>query len=271
MGKPCGQVAGPVEGGVEAVLDLLGKLVLERGRQPVGLGPAVAEHVGQETLDDAVAPDHAHGPPAAGVGQLHPVIGGVHGQAPVGQLLDRGGHGAGRHLQGGGQVPGPGPRASDGGWDVRRQIAFSVSRSDFVRAASMIWSAATLVFWSNKSQRPSRAAKRPEPTASRPSPGRSRARRSALLGDDHPEDLGRLVPPSAAEPPKSVIQTEVPSGPDSNRTSSTSERTSGMPRPRSKFSRSGSVTGGCSGSRSGSKPRPESAMQTSSAPAPPSS
>ena len=84
----------PVEGGVEAVLDLLGQLVLEGRGQPVGLRPAVAEHVGQEALDDAVAADHAHGPPAAGFGELDAVVGGVHGQAAVGQLLDGGGHGA---------------------------------------------------------------------------------------------------------------------------------------------------------------------------------
>src|SRR5262249_40633394 len=40
-------------------------------------------------------------------------------------------------------------------------------------------------------------------------------------------------------------------------------RISGIPSPRSKLSRSGSVAGGCSGSISGSKPGPESAMQTS--------
>ena len=46
---------GPVEGDEQPVLDLLGQLVLEGGRQAVGFVPRVAEHVGEEALDDAVA------------------------------------------------------------------------------------------------------------------------------------------------------------------------------------------------------------------------
>ena len=57
IGNPCGQVFGPVEGLEDAVLDLLGQVVLEGAGQPVGLVPGVAEHVGQEALDDAVPPD----------------------------------------------------------------------------------------------------------------------------------------------------------------------------------------------------------------------
>ena len=64
-GEAVGAGGRAVEGREEPVLDLLGQLVLERRRQAVGLGPAVAQHVGQEALDDAVAADHAHGPAAA--------------------------------------------------------------------------------------------------------------------------------------------------------------------------------------------------------------
>ena len=62
IGKPCGQVAGPVERDEEPVLDLLGQLVLEVGGEPVGLVPGVAEHVGEEPLDDAVAADRRRSP-----------------------------------------------------------------------------------------------------------------------------------------------------------------------------------------------------------------
>ena len=125
IGKAVRAGGGPVEGGEEPVLDLLGQLVLEGRRQPVGLRPAVAEHVGQETLDDAVAADDAHGPPATGFGQLDPVVGGVDGQAPVGQLLDGGGHGAGRDAERGGQVAGPGPGS---GLRARRQAPDGLQR-----------------------------------------------------------------------------------------------------------------------------------------------
>ena len=57
IGKPCGHDLGPVERDEEPVLDLLRQLVLERGGQAVGLVPGVAEHVGEEALDDAVAAD----------------------------------------------------------------------------------------------------------------------------------------------------------------------------------------------------------------------
>ena len=56
---------GAVQGHEEAVLDLLGQVVLEAPGQPVGLVPGVAEHVGQEALDDAVAADGGHGGLAA--------------------------------------------------------------------------------------------------------------------------------------------------------------------------------------------------------------
>ena len=48
---------GPVEGHEQAVLDLLRQLVFEAGREAVGFVPGVAEHVGKEPLDDAVAAD----------------------------------------------------------------------------------------------------------------------------------------------------------------------------------------------------------------------
>src|SRR5438105_7617993 len=57
--------------------------------------------------------------------------------------------------------------------------------------------------------------------------------------------------------------TAVPWPDELNSTSSTRARMSGMPRPRSKFRRSGSVTGGCSGSSDGSNPAPRSSMRTS--------
>ena len=46
-----------VERDEQPVLDLLGQLVLEVGGEPVGLVPGVAEHVGEEALDDAVPAD----------------------------------------------------------------------------------------------------------------------------------------------------------------------------------------------------------------------
>ena len=55
-----------VEGDEEPVLDFLGQLVLERRGQPVGFVPRVAEHVGQEALDDAVAADGGDGRPPTG-------------------------------------------------------------------------------------------------------------------------------------------------------------------------------------------------------------
>ena len=65
IGKPCGQVAGPVERHEQPVLDLLGQLVLEVGGEAVGLVPGVAEHVGEEALDDPVPADRGDGEPAA--------------------------------------------------------------------------------------------------------------------------------------------------------------------------------------------------------------
>ena len=48
---------GPVERDEQPVLDLVGQVVLEGGGQAVGLVPGVAEHVGEEALDDAVPAD----------------------------------------------------------------------------------------------------------------------------------------------------------------------------------------------------------------------
>ena len=79
-----------VEGHEEAVLDLLGELVLEGPGQAVSLVPRVAQHVGEEALDDAV-PAHGLGRlPPAGTGQLDAAVGTVIEQAPAGQALDRG-------------------------------------------------------------------------------------------------------------------------------------------------------------------------------------
>src|SRR4051794_2065119 len=57
-----------------------------------------------------------------------------------------------------------------------------------------------------------------------------------------------------------VSLTAVPVFDEAKSTSSTSVRIRGMPRPRSKLSRSGSVTGGCSGSDVGAKPSPRSSL-----------
>ena len=62
----------------DPVLDLLGQVVLERAGQAVGLVPGVAEHVGEEALDDAVAADRRRPRrrrPA--VGQLDAAVGHV--------------------------------------------------------------------------------------------------------------------------------------------------------------------------------------------------
>src|SRR3954463_3753239 len=58
-------------------------------------------------------------------------------------------------------------------------------------------------------------------------------------------------------------RTAVPSSDEENSTSSTRARINGMPNPRSNFSRSGSVTGGCSGRLDTSNPVPRSSMRTS--------
>ena len=97
-----------VEGDEQPVLDLLGQLVLEGAGQPVGLVPGVAEHVGEEALDDAVAADGGHRRPAPDEGELDAAVGPVVGQAPVGQALHGGRHRARAHAQGVGQVAGVG-------------------------------------------------------------------------------------------------------------------------------------------------------------------
>ena len=101
IGKPCGQVVGPVQGHVEPLGDLVGQVVLERHGQLVGLVPGVAEHVGEEALDDAVAPDGGDRGLAAVVGERHALVGPVVDQPAVGQPLDQGGDGAGRQARAG--------------------------------------------------------------------------------------------------------------------------------------------------------------------------
>ena len=54
-----------VERHEQPVLDLLGQLVLEVGGEAVGLVPGVAEHVGEEPLDDPVPADGRDGELAA--------------------------------------------------------------------------------------------------------------------------------------------------------------------------------------------------------------
>ena len=52
---------GSVQRHEEALEHLVGQLVLEADGQLVGLVPGVAEHVGEEALDDAVAADGGDG------------------------------------------------------------------------------------------------------------------------------------------------------------------------------------------------------------------
>ena len=90
---------GPVEGDEEPVLDLLGQLVLERGGQAVGLVPGVAEHVGEEALDDAVAADGGDRGAPAGGGELDAAVRPVVDQPAVGEPLDGGGDRARAHAE----------------------------------------------------------------------------------------------------------------------------------------------------------------------------
>src|SRR5437763_760461 len=73
-----------VGGHEEAVLHLLGELVLEGPGQAVGLVPRVAQHVGEKALDDAVATHRLGRLPPAGTGQLDAAVGTVIEQAPAG-------------------------------------------------------------------------------------------------------------------------------------------------------------------------------------------
>ena len=92
IGKPCGHESRAVERDEEAVLDLLRQLVLERGGEAVGLVPGVAEHVGQEPLDDPVPADGGDRGSAADLGELDPPVGPVVDEAAVGQAFQGGGH-----------------------------------------------------------------------------------------------------------------------------------------------------------------------------------
>jgi hypothetical protein len=98
-----------VERHEQPVFHFLGQLVLELGREPVGLVPGVAEHVGKEALDDAVPADRADGQAAAGDRQLDAVVRLVVDEPAVGQALDGRGDGAGRQAQPLGEDPGVGP------------------------------------------------------------------------------------------------------------------------------------------------------------------
>ena len=90
-----GTGGGPVQRHEEALEHLVGQLVLEPDGELVGLVPGVAEHVGEEPFDDAVAADRRHGGLLAERRERHALIGPVVDEAPIGQPLHRGGDGAG--------------------------------------------------------------------------------------------------------------------------------------------------------------------------------
>ena len=92
----------------EALEHLVGQLVLEPDGELVGLVPGVAEHVGEEALDDAVAADRGHGGLLAEGGEGHALVGPVVDEAAIGEALDGGGDGAG------GQAEDVGERAGVG-------------------------------------------------------------------------------------------------------------------------------------------------------------
>ena len=76
-----------------------GRSCSNRAGQPVGLVPGVAEHVGQEALDDAVPADARDGGPAPGDRELHAAVGPVIDKAAIGEPLHGGGDGARRQLR----------------------------------------------------------------------------------------------------------------------------------------------------------------------------
>ena len=133
-GEAVGARRRAVEGHEQPVLHLLGQVVLERGGQAVGLVPGVAEHVGQEALDDAVAADGGHRRrPARRRSARRPC-------RACGSSRPR----SASRLTVAVAVPGATPSASarapvDASWpsfDIRYS-AFSASRSDFERTGSM--------------------------------------------------------------------------------------------------------------------------------------
>jgi hypothetical protein len=95
-----------VEGDEDAGLDLLGQFVLERRGQAIGFVPRIAEHVGQEALDDAVPADGADGLAATGGGEVDALVEDVLDQAPVGEALHGRRHRGWAHLELLGQVAG---------------------------------------------------------------------------------------------------------------------------------------------------------------------
>ena len=101
-------VRGPVERDEKPVLDLVGDVVLEPHGEAVGLVPRVAEHVGEEPLDDAVAADRADRRLATVVGEFHAAVRLVIDQPAVGQSLHRRGDRAGREAQALGEIAGVG-------------------------------------------------------------------------------------------------------------------------------------------------------------------
>jgi hypothetical protein len=93
-----------IERDEQAVLDFLGKLVLESRRVQVRLVPRVAEHVGEKTLDDAVTADRRDGKTAAGRCQHNAPVRLVVDQPAFGQPFDGRRDRAGRNAEGAGQV-----------------------------------------------------------------------------------------------------------------------------------------------------------------------
>jgi len=105
------------------------KLVLEPGREPVGLVPGVAEHVGKEALDDAVPADRGDGQAAAADRQLDPVVRLVVDEPAVGQTLDGRGDGAGRQAQPLGEDPGVGPAVLGQAVDRLQRLAVALRQA----------------------------------------------------------------------------------------------------------------------------------------------
>src|SRR5579875_2048470 len=87
----------PPERVEQALLYLLGKVVLETRREAVSLLPAVAEHVGQETLDDTVPAHYGGSQPPSSWRQLDTLVGRVLDQPPRQQVLHHGGGRRRRH------------------------------------------------------------------------------------------------------------------------------------------------------------------------------
>ena len=118
-----------VERHEQPVFHFLGQLVLELGSEPVGLVPGVAEHVGEEALDDAVPADRRNRQTAAGHRQLDAVVRLVVNEPAVGQALDGRGDGAGRQAQPLGEDPGVGPAVLGQAVDRLQRLAVALRQA----------------------------------------------------------------------------------------------------------------------------------------------